>query len=158
MSKRHTRNSEVIHHNREEEVRADVWKPPAVLDAPPAREGFRQRWVATSILGDPVPHHTVRRFREGWTPRPKDTVPSNFPVPTITHGEYEGFIGVEGMLLCELPEERAQARERYFGKKTGDLNTFVENQLNKVEKVGGVPIQRESESSYSRGPGRVADD
>jgi len=155
---RASRNSKKIHPTREDDSRADLWKPPAVLDAPPPRDGYRQRWVATSILGEPVPHHTVRRFREGWTPRPKDTVSDDFPVPTIAHGEFEGFIGVEGMLLCELPEDRAQARKEYFSKKTGDLNAFVDNALNKVEQTGGVAINRESDSTYSRGPGRVASD
>jgi hypothetical protein len=155
---RASRKSKDLHPTREEESRADVWTPPAVLDAPPAREGYRQRWVATSILGNDVPHHTVRRFREGWTPRPKDTVPKDFPVPTIAQGEHAGFIGVEGMLLCELPEERAEARERYFAKKNGDQNAFVDNALNKVEQAGGVAINRDRESTYDRGPGRVADD
>ena len=155
---RASRNSQNTHPTREEDTRAEVWTPPAVLDAPPAREGMRQRGVATSILGEPVPHHTTRRFREGWTPRPSDTVPEDFPVPTIAHGEHEGCIGVEGMILCEMPEERVEARKRYFKQKTGDLNTYVENQLNKVERSGGVAIDRDMQSSYSRGPGRVASD
>ena len=155
---RASRNSAKVHPTREEDTRADLWKPPAMLDAPPAREGFRQRWVATSILGEPVPHHTARRFREGWTPRPKDTIPQDFPVPTIAHGDHKGFIGVEGMILCEMPEERVESRRRYFKQKTGDLNTYVENQLNKVEKAGGLTIEKDIESSYSRGPGRVAND
>tara|TARA_R110000803_G_scaffold91406_4_gene158788 strand:+ start:214 stop:693 length:480 start_codon:yes stop_codon:yes gene_type:complete len=159
MSRRSTRQSETIHPSRDEEDRAEAaWIPPAVLDAPPVREGFRQRWVATSILGEPVPHHTVRRLREGWTPRPKDTVPDSFPVPTIAHGEYEGFIGVEGMLLCELPEARARARERYFKGKTNDLSKSIDTGLNRAEQAGGIAIAREGESSHSRGPSRVASD
>jgi hypothetical protein len=62
------------------------------------------------------------------------------------------------MILCELPEERAQARERYFQKKTSDLDSFIDNALNKVERAGGVPIERNRETSVSRGPGRVAED
>lgn len=155
---RASREAETLHPTREDESRAEMWTPPAVLDAPPARPGFRQRWVSTSILGQPVPHHTVRRFREGWTPRPADSVPKDFHVPTIAHGEYKGYIGVEGMILCELPEERAKARERYFQQKTNELDSFVDNALNKVEKAGGVPIDRDRKTSVSRGPGRVADD
>ena len=159
MTSRETRASKELHTHREDETRADLWQPPAVLDAPPAREGFRQRWVSTSILGVEVPHHTVRRLREGWVPRSKDTVAKDFPVPTIAHGQYEGFIGVEGMILCELPEERALARERYFAGKTGDLNKYVDNNLNRLEAAGGPSVDRsDSASSFSRGPGRVAAD
>jgi len=158
MTKRSTRQSEELHTSREDESRADEWLPPSVLDAPPAREGFRQRWIATSILGKPQPHHVARKFREGWSPRPKDTVPSDFYVPTIAHGEFEGFIGVEGMILCELPEERALARERYFRKKTGELDQFTSNALAQVQASGGVPIEREHKRTFTRGPGRVAED
>ena len=160
MSKRSTRQSETLQTSREENARAEVaWIPPAVLDAPPPREGFRQRWVATSILGNPVPHHTVRRFREGWTPRQRETVPSDFPVPTIAQGEHAGFIGVEGMLLCELPEDRALARERYFHGKTNDLSKSVDSNLNRAEQSGGLSINRERDSdSFTRGTSRVAND
>ncbi len=37
---------------RDEEIRPQTnWTPPALLDAPQARPGFKQRWVATTILG-----------------------------------------------------------------------------------------------------------
>ena len=159
MSRRSTRASEDRHPSREEETRAEVWEPAAVLEAPPPREGFRQRWISTQIHGQEVPHHVIRRFREGWAPRPADTVPDDFPVPTIQHGTHEGSIGVEGMLLCELPEAKAVARAKYFGKKTGDLNRFVEQSLSKTEKDGGEPIEREFNSTVTRGrPAPVADD
>ena len=159
MSRRKTRASETTHETREEDDSRydEVWQPPALLDAPPPRVGFVQRWVATSILGSEVPHHTMRRFREGWTARPADSVPANFPVPTLTHGAYAGSIGVEGMILCELPEARAQARDRYFKRKTGELDEFVESSLQKAERAGGVPLRRNVESSVSHGK-RIADD
>tara|TARA_R110000803_G_scaffold26333_3_gene62443 strand:+ start:7238 stop:7714 length:477 start_codon:yes stop_codon:yes gene_type:complete len=156
---RSNRKSEESHTTRDEEARADTWLPPSVLEAPPVRDGFRQRWVSTSILGKDQPHHVAKRFREGWTPRPADTVDKSFFVPTIAHGDHAGFIGVEGMILCEMPEERALSRDRYFQKKTGDLNSYVDNNLNRLEASGGVPIDRsESKSTVSRGPARVADD
>ena len=154
---RASRNSQTTHSTREDLSRAEVWTPPAVLDAPPAREGMRQRWVATSILGEPVPHHTTRRLREGWTPRPSDTVPEDFPVPTIAHGDHEGCIGVEGMILCEMPETKVASRRKYFAKKNADLNLFVESNLNKVEQTGGVSIDRNVQSSVSRGQ-KIVDD
>ena len=154
---RTSRNSQQIHPTREEDARADVWKPPAMLDAPPAREGFRQRWVATSILGEPVPHHTARRFREGWTPRPSDTIPKDFPVPTIAHGEHKGFIGVEGMILCELPEEKAQARAKHFQDLTRSQTDFVDQALKDGVKRGSAQITKERKSSFDRGQ-QVADD
>ena len=64
VEKRNIRASESRPNTRGKEARAKTpWKPASLLDAPPARPGMVQRWVATSILGEPVPHHTVRRHR-----------------------------------------------------------------------------------------------
>jgi len=157
-AKRKDRESETTHPTREEDTRADVWTPPGLLDAPPPRQGMRQRWVSTQILGDEIPHHTMRRFREGWTPRPANTIPENFPIPTIEHGKHEGCIGIEGMILCEMPEKRALAREAYFKGKTEDQSDYVRTQLGKVGRQGGIPIDQEIDRSFSRGSGRIAED
>jgi hypothetical protein len=158
MAIRKSRNQEDPISTREDEIRAiDDWTPPAVLDAPPPREGMHQHWVSTQILGEDIPHHVTKRLREGWAPRPADTVPKEFPVPTITQGQWEGFIGVEGMLLCEMPVERVAARTRYFKKKTGELDRYMDEGLNSAEARGGVPIERERHSTVSGGK-RIADD
>ena len=154
---RTTRNSEKIHATREDISREETWSPPSMLEAPPAREGMRQRWVSTQILGQEMPHHTMKRFREGWTPRPIDTIPEDFPVPTIAQGQWAGHVGVEGMILCEMPETKVAARRQYFARKNADLNQFVDSNLNKVEQSGGVAIDRNVKSSVSRGQ-KIIDD
>ena len=118
---------------------------------------MRQRWVSTQILGQDIPHHTMKRFREGWSPRPADTIPKDFPVPTIAQGQWAGHIGIEGMILCEMPETKVASRRKYFAKKNADLNLFVESNLNKVEQTGGVSIDRNVQSSVSRGQ-KIVDD
>ena len=154
---RTTRNSEEVHPTREDISRDETWSPPSMLEAPPAREGMRQRWVSTQILGQEMPHHTMKRFREGWTPRPADTIPKDFPVPTIAQGQWEGHVGIEGMILCEMPESKVEARTRYFAQKNADLNKFVDSNLNKVEQSGGLAIDRNVQSSVSRGQ-KIVDD
>ena len=154
---RTSRNSENAHTTREENSRDETWSPPSMLEAPPAREGMRQRWVSTQILGQDIPHHTMKRFREGWSPRPADTIPKDFPVPTIAQGQWAGHIGVEGMILCEMPETKVASRREYFAKKNADLNKFVDSNLNKVEQSGGLSIDRNVQSSVSRGQ-KIVDD
>ena len=144
--------------DRESETRAsDDWKPPALLDAPPAREGMVQRWVSTSILGEETPHHTIKRFREGWTPRPADTVSKDFPTPTIQHGEYSGMIGVEGSILCEMSFEKVESRRKYFKKKTGEQKQYADQNLEKTATEGGVGINKEHTTKVSFGKKRIAD-
>ena len=88
-----------------------AWQPPALLDAPEARPGYVQRWIATSIQGKETPDNVYKRMREGWQPRPADTVKDDKLFPTINHGQWAGSIGIEGMLLCEMPVEKREAQK-----------------------------------------------
>jgi hypothetical protein len=155
---RKNRSSENLHPSRDDEDRAELWTPPAMLDAPPARDGYRQRWVSTQIQGQDVPHHVMRKFREGWVPRPADTIPASFPMPTIAHGQFEGSVGVEGHILCEMTLEKVKARAKYFDQKTNDLNSFVTQSLDKAERAGGQRIEREFDSAVTRGRPIPVDD
>ncbi len=156
---RKSRETEQSHDTRDQEDREQVWEEPALLLAPPPRPGMTQRWVRTSILDNETPQHVMRRMREGWTPRPADTIPKDFAMPTIDHGQWEGAVGVEGMILCEMPNERVALRTRHFQKKTDGLKSFIDNNLNKVEKAGGQRIDRDIQTSHSFGQRRgVADD
>tara|TARA_R110000803_G_scaffold61928_3_gene122029 strand:- start:1245 stop:1715 length:471 start_codon:yes stop_codon:yes gene_type:complete len=154
---RKSRESENLHQSRDDVSREETWVPASLLEAPPARPGFKQRWISTSILGKDVPQHTLKRFREGWTPRKADTVSSDFPIPSIQHGQYAGVIGVEGLILCELSNARVAARGRYFAAENAKMQRFVDENLNKVETQGGHAITRTNESSVSHGQ-RIADD
>ncbi len=131
---------------RDEEIRPQTnWTPPALLDAPQARPGFKQRWVATTILGKETPDNVYKRMREGWEPRDAKTVSKDFPVATIEHGKLAVYIGVEGMVLGEMPEEMVAERNEYYAKKTRNQELAVSNDLHRVEQQGN-PIQREHRS------------
>jgi hypothetical protein len=107
---RNVRASESRKEDRADEARPQTaWKPPSLLDAPEARPGMVQRWVATSIQGKDTPDNVYKRMRAGWNPRPADSVKDK-RFPTINHGQWAGSIGVEGMLLCEMPEETFKSR------------------------------------------------
>ena len=92
--KRNVRANQTRNSVRDEEARPmTAWKPPSLLDAPEARPGYVQRWVATSIQGKESPDNVYKRMREGWEPRPADTVKSKL-FPTINHGQWAGSIGI----------------------------------------------------------------
>ena len=149
--KRNVRANQARSNPREQETRAKTsWKPASLLDAPPPRPGMVQRWVATSILGKDTPDNVYKRQREGWIPRAADTV-GDFPIPTINHGQWQGLIGVEGMLLCEMPEETFQAMKDYYAGKSNELNQSINVELRNTERTGGIPIQQDRKTSVSRG-------
>ena len=52
-----------------------------------------------------------------------------FHAPTIEHGQYAGFIGIEGMVLCEMPEEMVNQRNAYYQNKTDAQMESVKSDL-----------------------------
>ena len=149
--KRNVRANETRSNPREQETRAKTsWQPASVLDAPPPRPGMVQRWVATSILGKETPDNVYKRQREGWNPRDAGTV-GDFAIPTINHGQWSGCIGVESMILCEMPEDMHRQMKDYYAGKSQELNDSVDTDLRNAERAGGIPINAERNSSVSRG-------
>ena len=136
---------------REDEARPQThWKPPALLDAPEARPGYVQRWVATAIQGKDTPDNVYKRMREGWEPRKSSTVKDQ-KFPTINHGQWAGCIGIEGMLLCEMPKEKHQQMKAYYNDKSDQQNEALTGELDSLGRKVGQPIYQDRQSSSSRG-------
>ena len=148
---RNVRADETRNSVRDEQARQETsWKPPALLDAPEARPGFVQRWVATSIQGKDTPDNVYKRMREGWEARKAETVKSKL-FPTINHGQWAGCVGIEGMLLCEMPVERHAAQKRYYQGKNTEQNEAVSGELDALGRRSGQAFYQERKSETSRG-------
>lgn len=76
------------------------WVRPSSLAAPPARPGFVQRWIRVGVKGEDDPTNVAHKMREGWKPRPAESVPASFTVPTIQQGRWAGCIGVGEMVFA----------------------------------------------------------
>ena len=136
---------------RDEESRPQTtWTPPALLDAPEARPGMVQRWVSTTIQGKETPDNVYKRMREGWEPRKSSTVKDQ-KFPTINHGQWAGCIGIEGMLLCEMPKEKHKAMKAYYKGKSNDQNEALTGELDSLGRKTGTQFFQERKSSSSRG-------
>ena len=136
---------------RDEESRPQTtWTPPALLDAPEARPGMVQRWVATTIQGKDTPDNVYKRMREGWEPRKASTVKDQ-KFPTINHGQWAGCIGIEGMLLCEMPKEKHKAMKEDYRGKSDDQNEALTGELDSLGRKTGTQFFQERKSSSSRG-------
>ena len=148
---RNVRANETRTSVREEQVRPEAtWKPPSLLDSPEPRPGMTQRWITTSIQGKETPDNVYKRMREGWEPRSADNVKSKL-FPTINHGQWAGCVGIEGMLLCEMPEERHRSMKEYYSSKNGEQNESIASDLDALGRRTGQPIFQERKSSSSRG-------
>tara|TARA_A100001391_G_scaffold205341_2_gene205188 strand:+ start:795 stop:1265 length:471 start_codon:yes stop_codon:yes gene_type:complete len=134
---------------RENTERPTEWKPPSLLDAPPAPDGFVHRWIRSEMLGQDDKPNFTKRMREGYEPVRADEYP-DFDCATIDEGKYKGVIGVGGLILARLPVEVADSRKKYFAQKTSQQMTAVDNDLMREEHPS-MPISKERSSRVSFG-------
>ena len=146
--------NEKIKTSRASETRDKVkkpvtWAPPSSLDAPPAPNGFRHRWIRVETLGFDDTKNVSGKMREGWELVRSDEYPeSNFP--TMNTGKYSGVIGVGGLVLARIPEEIALAREAYYNKQTKDRDEAVKNDILK-EQHPSMPINNDRQTRVTFG-------
>jgi hypothetical protein len=130
---------------RAAEARKEPWKPPSMLDAPPAPEGFKHRWIRESVMGFDDRKNVSSRSREGYELVRGEEYP-DFDIPTIEDGKHAGVIGVGGLLLARVPLEVVDERQSYFRDMTRDQMTAVDNELAR-EQHPAMPIDRPDRSS-----------
>jgi hypothetical protein len=134
---------------REKDKRPQTWTPPSSLDAPPAPDGFRQKWLRAETMGFDDTKNMSGKMRSGWELVRADLYPdSNYP--TVKEGKYAGVIGVGGLLLARISEEIAQSREAYFRKQTKDRDDAVNNDLMK-EQHPSMPIDSDRQTRVTFG-------
>ena len=93
--------------------RPKEYKPPSSLDAPPAPDGFRHRWIRAESLGFNDSKNIHGRLRSGYELVRADEYDDDDSYPIVMDGKYAGVIGVGGLLLARIPEGLAQSRVDY---------------------------------------------
>jgi hypothetical protein len=128
--------------------RPKEYKPPSSLDAPPAPDGFRHRWIRAESLGFNDAKNIHGRLRSGYElVRADEYKDSDFPV--ILDGKYAGIIGVGGLLLARIPEELAKARIDYQRQLTEGQDESVETDLLRdQDKRMPIKIDRNSKQTF----------
>lgn len=132
----------------EDELRP--WTPPANLTAPEPRPGYVQRWIRVAMRGEDDVGNIAQSFQEGWQPRRADTVTGDFTPPTISHGKYAGYIGVHGLILCEMPAETDRQRKAYYRNLTAKQAAAVQTDLQR-ESNPDMPISQTRKSEVEMG-------
>ena len=126
-----------------------VWTPPSSLDAPPAPDGFRHRWLRAESMGFDDTSNMSAKIRSGFELVRADQYPET-DYPTVQTGKYKGVIGVGGLLLARIPEEIAKSRQEYFAKQTQDKNDAISNDLMK-EQHPSMPINNDRQTRVTFG-------
>ena len=128
--------------------RPKVWAPPSSLDAPPAPDGFRHRWIRAESLGFQDSKNISGRLRSGYElVRADEYKDSDYPV--IQDGKYKGIIGVGGLVLARVPEEIAKQRTDYYARQHKGQNEAVENDLMREEhKSMPIDVDRQTRVTF----------
>jgi len=142
--------------SRETTTRKKSWTLPSSLDAPPAPDGFIHRWIRTEVAGFEDTGNVSKKLREGYefvrADEYKDAI-NEFNYPVIAKGNYQGCIGIGGLVLARIPEEILKQRSEYFSRVTQDQMHAVDNDLMK-EQHPGMPINIDRQSRVTFGGGR----
>ena len=148
MEKDNTKTSRA-NQTRTKSERPKVWVPPSSLDAPPAPDGFRHRWIRSESLGFQDTKNISGRLRSGYELVRADEYPdSDYPV--VHDGKYKGIIGVGGLLLARVPEEIAKQRTEYYARQHKGQEEAVENDLMR-EQHKSMPIDVDRQSRVTFG-------
>ena len=133
---------------RSKTERPKEYKPPSSLDAPPAPDGFRHRWIRAESMGFNDSKNIHGRLRSGYElVRADEYKDADYPV--VIDGKYAGVIGVGGLLLARIPEELAQSRMDYQRRQTEGQDESVETDLLRdQDKRMPIKIDRNSKQTF----------
>jgi len=142
---------------RESETRAKTerrkpWAPPSQLDAPPAPEGFKHRWIRAETVGQMDQKNVSARLREGWEFVRADEY-SDMEWPSIDTGRYSGVIAVGGLMLARIPLEIVKERSQYFAQVAQDKDEAVANDPLK-DQHPSMPVSNERSTRVTFGGGK----
>lgn len=129
----------------------EPWQRPSSLAAPEPRPGMVQRWIRHSVRGVDDPRNVTMKMREGWTPRPIDTIPEEFTFIASRADAQAGQFVVDDLMLCEMPLKKFKQRSEYYRRQTERQMEAVTHDLERTQ-VAGHPIQREHTSKVSHPP------
>ena len=144
------KNTSRANQTRSKSERPKVWVPPSSLDAPPAPDGFRYRWIRAEVQGFQDTTNITSRQREGYELVRAEEVENASDYPVLDEGRYKGVIGVGGLLLAKVPVEIAKQRQEYMTKRHEERSEAVSNDLMK-EQDSRMPINVDRQSRVTFG-------
>ena len=149
MTKETEKRTSRASQTRVKEDRKKVWSPPSSLDAPPAPNGFKHRWLRAESMGFDDSSNMSAKLRSGYELVRADQYPDT-DYPSVQTGKYKGVIGVGGLLLARIPEEIVESRKDYFAKQVEDKNNAIDNDLMK-EQHPSMPINNDRQTRVTFG-------
>ena len=131
---------------REKTATRKPWAPPSMLDAPPAPDGFKHRWIRAETRGFDDRKNISAKMREGWELVREDEYP-DFESPVIDSGKYAGVFGVGGLMLARITEETIAERTAYFAQRNNDQLEAVDSDMMRENAHSTMTISKPDRQS-----------
>ena len=131
---------------REKTAQRKPWAPPSMLDAPPAPDGFKHRWIRAETRGFDDTKNVSAKMREGYELVRKDEYP-DFEAPVLDSGKYEGVFGVGGLILARIPDETVAERTAYFNQRSNDQMQAVDSDMMRENAHSTMTINKPDRQS-----------
>jgi len=131
---------------REKTAQRKPWAPPSMLDAPPAPDGFKHRWIRAETRGFDDTKNISAKMREGYELVRKDEYP-DFEAPVLDSGKYEGVFGVGGLILTRIPDETVAERTAYFNQRSSDQMQAVDSDMMRENAHSTMTINKPDRQS-----------
>ena len=131
---------------REKTAQRKPWAPPSMLDAPPAPDGYKHRWIRAETRGFDDTKNIRAKMREGYELVRRDEYP-DFEAPVIDSGKYEGVFGVGGLMLARIPDETVAERTAYFNSRSADQMQAVDSDMMRENAHSTMTINKPDRQS-----------
>jgi len=120
------------------------WAPPSRLDAPPAPDGYKYRWIRSEVQGFEDKQNVFSKLREGYELVRLEELPEEYQntMPTVEDGRNKGVVGVGGLLLAKIPEETVSERNAYYRQRARDQIEAVDNNMMKENAHSTMRFQQ----------------
>ena len=128
------------------------WRPPSMLETPPAPEGYSYRWIRAEIVGQEDRKNVTSRLREGFDLVKAEEL-GDFELPTLDDGRHAGVVSVGGLLLAKIPDETRQERNAYFRGRAQTQQDAVDNDLMQESDPASPILRPERKTSVTFGGG-----
>lgn len=117
--------------------RKKVWTPPNMLDAPPAPEGYKYRFVRASLRGEAQEANVYSRMRQGYEPVMLEELPEEHrQLDYVEGGRHQGVVRSGDLILMKAPEEVVEQRNAHYEMQAKRMMEAVDAEL----KGAGNPV------------------
>ena len=138
---------------RAKQVARKPWRPPSMLETPPAPEGYTYRWIRAEIVGQEDKKNVMSRLREGFELVRIEEI-GDFELPSLDDGKHAGVVAVGGLLLAKIPNDTRDERNAYFNDRAQLQQDAIDNDLMRESDPSSPILKPQRSSSVTFGGGK----